>query len=232
MNRILVTSVFLAICQYASAASTGNICKVAGDPFYSTFDGARLEFQGKCIYNFATYSVLDCDPCDETVPDPVAEQFSIYVENTATPHDNTRSYTSRAHLDVANHRISLREQGKVLVDEVDRTEDLNEGEIIIGSQQNVRISKIDTEITIIVSKLNDDGDLVDQFILTWDARGPYGRHVLTLQLLDAAYQNVLTGICGNYDGDEENDHTAKDTQLISSDTEVGNSWVANTVSCL
>lgn len=45
-------------------------CRASGDPHYTTFDGKRFDFQGKCEYIFAE----DCS---------VGESFKVWTKNVA-----------------------------------------------------------------------------------------------------------------------------------------------------
>ena len=61
--------------------------------------------------------------------------------------------------------------------------------------------------------------------VTWDARGTTGRHVVKIKMLNTGYQGNLLGICGNYNNNETDDHHPANTNVVGTDTEVGNSWI-------
>ena len=62
-------------------------------------------------------------------------------------------------------------------------------------------------------------------LVTWDARGSVGRHVTKITLLNSGYSGEISGICGNSNGIEADDHYPKGMSKAGSDTEVGNSHI-------
>jgi len=193
-------------------------CVAAGDPYYTTFDGASLEFQGKCHYNLASFE----DPQDAGL----LTKFEIFSQNSAAPHDNSRSYTQRTHIDVLNHRVSLHDNGVVYIDDEEKTAEVvaaGSTGLLVGSANSIKITKESTEVRVVVDNVID---------VTWDARGATGRHVAKINILSSGYMGQLTGLCGNHNGNEADDHFPKGDNAVGTDTEVGNSWIINAEQCI
>nr|AVK72327.1 crossveinless protein [Meara stichopi] len=88
-----------ACCQTCKATQVG-ICKVFGDPHYSTFDGKTFNFQGPCKYVFAR----DC----------YGDSFTVAVKNNRRD-SRTFSWTQRVYIDIGGFLIQLGQKQRVKV---------------------------------------------------------------------------------------------------------------------
>ena len=109
-NHYKIIDVHSYISSSFSFSDRNAVCVVGGDPFYTTLDGARLEFQGKC-----TYQLMQTK---KSLPKDL-EEFTVLVNNMKAL-GSERSYTDKVHIDIAYHRFSLRDNGQIMVSSFSR----------------------------------------------------------------------------------------------------------------
>ena len=76
------------------------------------------------------------------------------------------------------------------------------------------------------TNIHIDASFPDKCVeIQFDGRGPSGRHVGKIFLLNDGYKGMVEGICGNWNGKVEDDLYPKGQTKQYTPTEVGNSWL-------
>jgi len=208
----------LALLALVLPAVMSHDCTCGGDPFYKTVDGEILEFQGKCNY------LLMGTKRGVPLPNGL-HHFRIYVDNTKAM-GSERAYTKKVHIDALYHRISLRENGMLFIDDVDTTPGTYK-----STAPEIQIDKAG------ILKAGKDGPktylkVANMFTIHADFRGPGGRHVVTVSDINEGYKGKLEGMCGNFNGNPADDHYPKGGNKAMVDTQIGNSWIVDNTECL
>ncbi|XP_072011212.1 IgGFc-binding protein-like [Engystomops pustulosus] len=177
-------------------------CSTSGDPHYTTFDGARYDFQGTCIYQFAGL----CKKSDDLV------DFQVNVQNE-NRGSKVVSYVSVVQVKVCSFDfvIDRNYKNRILLNGV-----LTNLPFVID---NGKLS---------VYKQGFHGVIQTSFGLrvsyNWD------NHVAVT--LPSSYAGAVCGLCGNFDNDKKNDFLMKNNQLTTEPTIFANSWkVKNVPGC-
>lgn len=186
-------------CQpQACIIDGGATCYASGDPHYYTFDQRYFDFQGSCEY------VLT-QSCNFA-------EFAVIVTNGA--HNSRVSCTDAVKVVIPseNLNISLGRGGGGTVTINDMLQPNNGDEIILRSGQ-VDVVRVGGCPSVV---LRTSGVRV-----SWD--GLYRVEVT----VSTQWSGRLCGLCGNYNGDPNDDFLTPNGILETSANEFGLSWVLN-----
>ncbi|XP_071240417.1 IgGFc-binding protein-like [Salvelinus alpinus] len=179
-------------------------CQGSGDPHYRTFDGKRFDFQGTCTY---VLSKLVSKDDKSLVP------FEVLVKNQNRGRNTAVSYTKTVTIIVFKNIITMSRDnpGKVLVNNqyVNLPFDVEDGQLSIFRSGYFGVVKTKFGLTL---KFN------------WNS------HVsLTLP---SSYSDLIRGLCGNWNGQRNDDLLKPDKSPANTPTVFGDSWkVGNDPGC-
>ncbi|KAI5092346.1 IgGFc-binding protein isoform X3 [Silurus meridionalis] len=180
-----------AVCVANSKVS----CKVIGDPYYETFDGAKFSFQGTCSYILAKTSGVDKN----------LTEFSIINKNALAQSTHRGAYIKVVTMKFSGHEIVViqHERNKVTID---------------GKEYPLPASLDSDRIKITQSGIR--GYLVTDFGLevTFD----WGEFFMVT--VSSSYYKNLAGMCGTYNGNPSDDFTTPTGVAAAHNTEWGQSW--------
>ncbi|NWQ93779.1 FCGBP protein, partial [Burhinus bistriatus] len=199
-----------AVCRWASCR-TGEECRVedgirdcypksygtcaaVGATHYESFDGGRFIFQGSCIYQFTGL----CEKSQGLV------DFQVLVQNG---HQDDKPLSSIALVEVKvygkNIVISQKHPGKITIN---------------GRLVNLPYHRRDGKISIY--RDGQEAVVATDFGLTvtydWQSQ-------VTVSV-PSSYANTLCGLCGNYNGQAEDEMKMKNGQVTSNPDTFGHSW--------
>nr|XP_055042506.1 alpha-tectorin-like [Misgurnus anguillicaudatus] len=178
-------------------------CSVEGDPHYISFDGAQFDFQGTCRYVLATV-------CNDTHGFPA---FKVDARNEAWDEFPVSNPTE-VFVNVSGHLVHMSQDKKGYFSVQFDGEIRN-----LPIYESDRISVYSTGWSIHVS--TDFG-----LSVTFD-----GRWMLNI-IVPADYRGVMCGLCGNYNGQTEDDFMTPSGSLALSEDQFGASWkVEDEVPC-
>ncbi|NWY54385.1 FCGBP protein, partial [Chionis minor] len=169
-------------------------CAAVGATHYESFDGARFIFQGSCVYQLAGL----CDKSQGLV------DFQVLVQNG---HRDAKLLSSIALVVVKvygkNIAISQKHPGKITVN---------------GQLVNLPYHRRDGKIS--VYRGGQEAVVKTDFglVVTYDWRS----HVTVVA--PSTYASALCGLCGNYDGNAEDEMTMKNGQVTANPDAFGHSW--------
>ncbi|CAH2318248.1 c-binding -like [Pelobates cultripes] len=173
---------------------TYGSCSASGDPHYITFDGTKYDFQGTCIYQF----VGVCKKSDDLV------DFSVNVQND-NRGSKVVSYVTAVQVNIWNFDIVIdrRYKDKILLNSVltNLPYIVDNGKLSIYKEGFHCI--VQTSFGVRVS-------------FNWES------HIAVK--VPSTYTGALCGLCGNFDGDANNDFTMKNNQITNKPLLFGNSW--------
>ncbi|KAK3508570.1 hypothetical protein QTP70_032905 [Hemibagrus guttatus] len=188
--------------EYGCHSRPSATCSASGDPHYTSFDGHRFDFQGTCHYTLATV-------CNDTLGLPY---FQVTARNEAW-NGLSVSITVEVYVNVSGHlvHVSRNMYGTAEIDSETRNLPalLDSGRVSVYS--NGRNTFITTDFGLSVSY---DG--------SWEV-------IITVP---GNYSGATCGLCGNFNGDSNDDFRLQSGMLTSSATEFGADWkVGNDTTC-
>uniref|UniRef100_H2ZW79 VWFD domain-containing protein n=1 Tax=Latimeria chalumnae TaxID=7897 RepID=H2ZW79_LATCH len=175
--------------------NTDSVCSASGDPHYNTFDHRVHHFMGTCTY---TLSKL----CNDSLGLPF---FEVTTTNEHRGANTKVSYVNSVYVDVHNNKISLLKNKNVNLYKVN------------GRRVNLPVS-IGNWIVIrntgAYVQMETDFGLFVRFD---------GNHYVDVSLAPE-YRGLLCGLCGNYNGDSNDDIIKPDGSFAKNSNELGDSW--------
>ncbi|XP_073670729.1 IgGFc-binding protein [Paramisgurnus dabryanus] len=170
-------------------------CQGLGDPHYRTFDGKAFDFQGTCTY-YLSKLVNTADP--SLIP------FEVLVKNENRGSNKAVSFTKTVSISIFGYTIVLSKDNPKLVKVNDLFVNLpyeKDGKIYIYSSGTYGVVNTNIGLTL---KFN------------------WKNHVVLT--LPSTYSNVVGGLCGNWNGNSNDDLRTPDDTPAANPTLFGTSW--------
>ncbi|XP_023196683.1 alpha-tectorin-like isoform X10 [Xiphophorus maculatus] len=175
-----------------------STCTVLGDPHYITFDGALTHFQGSCSY-VITESLRHSN--NET-------QYKVVATNKHRGN-NFVSFVSSVDIFLSNHPESAH--------------------VRLGPNKRVKVNGAEVSLPTTAGTFGqvmrqgsyivfNAADVVVQFDGSSTLLVRMGRN----------YQNRVSGMCGNFNGDPNDDKVLPNGTLAQNDNQFGHSWKSET----
>ncbi|XP_023805555.1 IgGFc-binding protein [Oryzias latipes] len=175
-----------------------STCTVWGDPHYITFDGALAHFQGTCSY--------------------------IITETGSHGNNHTQFEVVATNNHRGNNHVSF-----VSSVDIHFSKDAESVHVRIGPNRGVKVDGSDVSLPTTVGAIaqvsTQEGFVVfdaDDLIVKFD-----GQSTLLVRM-SQYYQNKVSGMCGNFNGDPSDDKVKPSGILAQNDTEFGHSWKSPT----
>ncbi|XP_034384908.1 IgGFc-binding protein-like isoform X1 [Cyclopterus lumpus] len=170
------------------------LCWTIGDPHYNTFDHLSYSFQGTCSYVLVNTTGLD----------PTLPEVTVITKNELRGNSEG-SFVRSATVEMLGHLITLpnKDRGVILVDGI-KTElpvILDEGSISI-TESGIR-GILQSDIGIKVT-------------FDWST--------LLMVSISSSYYGNVAGLCGNYNGDKEDDLTTASGRPAVNVTQWAGTW--------
>uniref|UniRef100_A0A8C7RXV2 VWFD domain-containing protein n=1 Tax=Oncorhynchus mykiss TaxID=8022 RepID=A0A8C7RXV2_ONCMY len=179
-------------------------CQGSGDPHYRTFDGKRFDFQGTCTYVLSKLVSKD---------DRSLAPFEVLVKNQNRGRNTAVSYTKTVTITVFRNIIIMSRD--------------NPGKVLVNNQYvNLPFDTEDGQLSIFRSGYF--GVVKTKFGLT--LKFNWNSHVsLTLP---STYSDLIGGLCGNWNGQRNDNLLKPDRSPANTPTVFGDSWkVGNDPGC-
>ncbi|KAL0962570.1 hypothetical protein UPYG_G00341870, partial [Umbra pygmaea] len=176
-----------------------GVCTISGDPHYKTFDNGTYDFQGTCTYTAATGCHLE-----GTSLNP----FSVVVENEkwyAMSKDPKVSVAKLVAVEVYGNILVLRrnEIGMIMVNGIMMSLPINLNNGAVQAYQEGTYDVIVTDFGLRVTY-----DLVYHVTVT----------------LPAIYRGKTCGLCGNFNGNNNDEFQLPNGQITKDVTPFGAAW--------
>ncbi|XP_017564176.2 IgGFc-binding protein-like [Pygocentrus nattereri] len=173
-------------------------CQGSGDPHYRTFDGKTFDFQGTCTYYLSKLV---------TTTDASLVPYEVLVKNENRGMNKAVSFTKTVEIKIYGYTIILSKDnyGKVMVNGlfVKLPFEKNEGRLSVFRSGYFATVKTDFGMTV---------------IFNWDS------HVSIT--LPSTYSNMVGGLCGNWNGNQNDDMAMPNKIITTNPTVFGTSWKA------
>ncbi|XP_015265735.1 PREDICTED: IgGFc-binding protein-like [Gekko japonicus] len=174
-------------------------CSASGDPHYVSFDGLRFDFQGTCVYQFTGL----CEDREDLV------DFRVLVQNEHRGSQSV-SFTRVVEVNVYDTVIviSREKPAKVMVN---------------GLLTNLPYSTENNKISLY--KRGQDAVVQTEFQMTvtfdWQSR--------VTVTVPSTYAGALCGLCGNYNGNKQDEMTMKNGGVAPTPSAFGQSWTVREI---
>ncbi|KAM4568117.1 IgGFc-binding protein [Fundulus diaphanus] len=180
-----------------------STCHATGDPHYMTFDKTRFDFQGTCVYQLAAL----CSSNPELVP------FEVLVQNDQRG-SKAVSYTKLVQIKVYSTSIVITKthNGLIMLNDelVNLPIDINDGQISVHKSGWYAVLTTDFGLKV---------------IFDWGSAA--------FVTLPSSYMGAVCGLCGNYNGEPQDDLTPKGGSKPVKPADFGSSWrVAEIPGCV
>ncbi|KAF7665729.1 hypothetical protein LDENG_00132510 [Lucifuga dentata] len=175
-------------------AVSHSICQATGDPHYLTFDKKKFDFQGTCVYQL----VALCSKDPELVP------FEVLVQND---HRGSKvvSYTKLVEIKIYSLSIVITRTHKGLL-------------MINGELVNLPVTLSEGQVSI--HKTGWYAVVTTNFGL----KVSFNWENAVFVTLPSTYMGAVCGLCGNYNGEAQDDLIPKNGVKPVSPANFGASW--------
>ncbi|XP_069920547.1 zonadhesin isoform X2 [Oryctolagus cuniculus] len=176
-----------------------GVCQVTGDSRYLSFDGSSHPLQGACTYVLAKV-------CHPNMDLPF---FKVSASNEKSSAGGTNA--------VSLHQVYIEFSGSLVT--------LQKGNLVL-----INGTRVALPATSQIRGLNISSSRTHTIVSFWiGAQIKFdGNHVLKITV-PAAYYEKVCGICGNYNGEPEDELMMPSDELAASDLEFVKSWKDNNI---